>query len=334
MLRLVKRKNRPTWYIQGTIRGKRYRESTGTDSRPHAEAILAKRQSEILDRETFGEKRTAIFAQAVELYLDQGGEARFLSPLLERWGTTRIADITPADVARAAHEIYPGCSPAYQVRALYTPLNAVLRSAAKGGLCELRVFEKPKVKKRAVVAADDEWLIKFLAHANQRCGAIVIFMSLTGARVTEACRLRWEDVNFATGFALLRLTKNGEPRQVKLARTVIDALLSLPRDGGLVFGYAQRWSVNQAIKRTCRRAGLPVLTSHSVGRHAFAKRLLDRGHSLKFVKEAGGWKSLRIVDEHYGHFERSHIDEGVAAADANLPPRVLPDAGNVVKLRR
>lgn len=101
MLKLTKRGK--VWHITGSIRGVRYRESTGTDSRAHAEALLAKRQTEILDRETWGHHRVAVFAEAVTLYLQQGGEARFLEPLVDRWGTWRIGDITQSEVVRAVH---------------------------------------------------------------------------------------------------------------------------------------------------------------------------------------------------------------------------------------
>src|SRR5687768_1400774 len=122
MLKLTKRQGSPHWQIKGTLRGVRYRESTGTDSRPHAEAILSRRQAEVLDRDVFGEKRTSIFAEAVELYLQQGGEARFLSAILERWGPWRIDEITAAEVAKAAAELYPARTPATIDRQLYTPL--------------------------------------------------------------------------------------------------------------------------------------------------------------------------------------------------------------------
>ncbi len=84
MLKLIKRPDSPHWQITGTLRGIRVRESTGTDSRPHAEAVLAKRQQEILDRAVYGERHTATFAEAVNLYLDLGGDARYLAPLVER----------------------------------------------------------------------------------------------------------------------------------------------------------------------------------------------------------------------------------------------------------
>jgi len=75
MLRLWRRPDaiKGTWRIRGTLGGRRYDESTGTDSRQHAEAIFARRQKEILDAITFGPERTTCFAEAVELYLSSGG---------------------------------------------------------------------------------------------------------------------------------------------------------------------------------------------------------------------------------------------------------------------
>lgn len=54
------------------------------------------------------------------------------------------------------------------------------------------------------------------------------------------------------------------------------------------------------------------LSTHQVGRHTFAARLLNAGFDIKTVKEAGRWKKLAIVDETYGHLEQR------AAHDAML----------------
>ncbi len=332
MLKLTQRGK--AYYITGTLRGRRYRESTGTNSRPHAEALLAKRQSEILDRDVFGEKRTALFAEAVLMYVDGGGEARFLEPLLQRWGGWRIQDITASEVAQAARDIYPNRTAATLDRQLYTPLNAVLRKAAKAGLAEFKVFDRPKVKRKPVTIPDESWLWAFLPHANVNLAAIVLFMSFTAARVAEACRLKWPDIDFARKKALLGVTKNGKPREVALAPIVIDALLKLKRGEGSVFGYAARWSVNQAIERACRRAGLPYYSSHKIGRHSFAARLLRAGHSTRLVQVAGGWSTIGIVAEHYGHLEQTEVDRAVASVGTHLTHIDKASGENVIRIKR
>ena len=54
-----------------------------------------------------------------------------------------------------------------------------------------------------------------------------------------------------------------------------------------VFGYAARWSVNQAIERVCKRTKLKYYSSYKLGRHIFVARLLESGGSLKEAQAAG-----------------------------------------------
>jgi integrase len=211
-------------------------------------------------------------------------------------------------------------------RHLYTPLNAVMRAAHRAQLAPLVVFEAPRVKRDPVTYADDRWLETFFRHAHFRVAAIVLFMTLTGARVTEACRLTPGDVDLDRAEAILRMTKSGKSRRLSLAPVLVEALRRCLEetvaeiDGTVrVFGYAQRYSVNQAIERVCAKAGLPYLSSHQVGRHTFAARLLRQGNSLKLVQDAGGWATIQIVSEVYGHLEQQQVDEAVRAAGAGVP---------------
>jgi integrase len=334
-LKLVRRGK--VYYVRGTIRGARYNESTGTGSKPHAEAFRVRREREILDREFLGEGRTTLFAEAALLYLEKGGEGRYLDPIIARFGGRRLAEITPALVSAFAREKYSGLAPATVKRHLYIPLNAVMRAANRAQLAPLYRFDPPKVKRAPVSYADDRWLAAFFAAAPFRVAAIVLFMTLTGARVSEACRLAPDDIDFERGEAVLRLTKNGKARRVPLSPVLVEALrravdeLAKDIDGQRrVFGYAARWSVNQAIERVCRRAGIARLSSHKVGRHAFAARLLAQGQSLKLVQEAGGWATIQVVSESYGHLEQRAIDEAVRGAGAGLPalPGPKPRAGD------
>lgn len=320
MLKLKQRGKKGTWWITGTLDGQRIRESTGTRSKEHAEVKRVQRERELLDRKYLGPEKTALFAEAVISYLESGGEARFMQPLLDWFGLYKLRDITQSEVARFASATYPGIGAAGLNRQVFTPVNAVLRHAAKSGLCPVPVFTRPKQSKSIVEYATDDWLARFLdtCQKNEALTAIVLFMTTTGARVSEACRLRWSDVDLEKRQALLGRTKNGDPRRVKLVPVVIDAINALPKRGGTVFGYASRFSVNQAIERNCARAGITYLSSHRLGRHAFAARLLRAGHTLKVVAEAGGWRSLRMVSEVYGHLEQSAVDQAVVSASSSL----------------
>ncbi len=129
--------------------------------------------------------------------------------------------------------------------------------------------------------------------------------------------------------ALLRKTKNGKPRVVPLTADLVKIIQRLINADGLtdpdqtVFGYSGRWSVNQAIERVCATAGIKYYSSHKLGRHAFAARLLDEGHSLKHVQEAGDWSSIQIVADNYGHLEANSTDAAILEVAEDVSKQVF-----------
>jgi integrase len=356
MLKLVRRPDSAHWHIRGTLRGVRVRESTYTDSRPHAEAVLARRQQEILDRATFGEARTATWAEAVNLYLDLGGDARYLKPLVERWGTWRLAAITALEIARAGRDLYPGCKASTLDRQLYTPVIAVLNDAAHAGLCAPPKIRRPKVETRRVEASDDATIDAILsatgkidwkpgsrgaqrqADARVRLRAFVLMMTLTGCRVAEAVAVLRRDVNLdaTPPDVLFSDTKNGDARRAVMPPELTAAIRALPvtdTDEPLL-GYASRYTAARALRRAAQAAGVAPVGPHRIGRHTFAARLLNNGATLKDTKEAGGWKTLSVVDRNYGHLERSRVDAAVlSAADTRLTRTPVAPSAKVIDFK-
>jgi hypothetical protein len=62
------------------------------------------------------------------------------------------------------------------------------------------------------------------------------------------------------------------------------------------------------------------MTSHQIGRHAFAARLLRQRKTLKEVQEAGGWSvgSMPMLAATYAHLEMSAVEQAVLGADVAL----------------
>ena len=173
-LKLVKKGK--IYHIHGTINGRRYRESTGTASREHAEAIRRQTERDLEDRAYL---RAVTFADAVNVYLEKRPDAgAHLGPLMDRFEAVQIKDITPAVVSAFSTERYGHMEPSSVKRYLYTPLNAVLRQAHEAQLCPLLRFEPPKVKRKPVEYADDQWLRTFLEFAHPRIALTVLFLSL------------------------------------------------------------------------------------------------------------------------------------------------------------
>lgn len=312
------------WYIKGTcpFTGRSIRESTGTDRKEEAEqqlaAYLARAREESILGTTNG---TALFAEAVAEYIGKHGEARFLSPLLERFGTTKLRDIEDKDVTKFGERQYPGAKASTLVRQLYGPLQAVWNAAERAKMVGPRKFAKPKVPKPKAVAVTEAWLLaligKGLTTLPQKTA--VLFMSFSGARAGEVVRVLTRHYDPIASRVLIADTKTDEPREVLLPPFVNDAmrLLDLSDPEAPLFGYASRFSLTRIIKRGCKRAKINYFSPHQVGRHTFAARFLAHGHSLKALQEAGGWKGIGAVVR-YSHLERSTVQAAVASVTTPL----------------
>ncbi len=321
MLRLKKYSKRsPHYYVRGTVAGERIFESTGTGNRGQAEAYRIRRERETWQRRQLGidARQPVSFAEAAIAYMEHTGQTRFLTPLIEHFKEKPLPEIGQAEFDGAAKALYPNVSPATRLRYVYTPMLAILNHAVTvnlSGAVTLKI-ERPRVKRKPVDWATDDYLAALLPHCGPKLAAIVQFMTETAVRVGESIRLLPDDFTKTPGWVHIRKTKSGKPRMVPLSPSMQTAIAAiLPKEPfARVFGYTSRWSVNNALKRAVKRAGIKYLSPHKIGRHAFAARLLSQGHTLKTVKEAGGWASLAVVDENYGHLEQSHAHEAMLSA--------------------
>jgi integrase len=268
---------------------------------------------------------TKTFAGAALTYIQShGGESdRFITKLIEHFGETPIDEIDQAAVAKAASELYPNGSASTHVRAVFAPTTTILRLSGVNPN-----FKRPRIQKAPVIVPPEDWFDAVLPHCPPKLAALLITLTLRGRRVTELLDLREDAIDYETGVAVIRRTKTGDPIQVTIPEAALE-LLKQERPKGFtgrysrsVFGYVSRSNVYRALAQACERAGILVTDkngkkiggyygSHAIGRHAFASRLLAGGKSVKFVAEAGRWKSPRLVLDTYGHLEHQDVDKAV-----------------------
>lgn len=317
MLKLVKRDWTPYWIIRGRIGGGRIEESTGTTDRARAEEVLSVRSTEIHRAAVFGPEATATFARAVNLYLDGGGEERFVAPLLKALGPRLLSSIGQEDVELVARKSYPRAAAATVNRQVVTPLRAILRIAEDAGLGRAPRLKPRKTRQPKRVAASREWLAAVIANAPPHLGALMQVNAQTGARLGELLELREADLDLPRGEAYVGRTKTDTPRRLTLSPESVAMIANLARDSSdpqaRVFGYARRQSIYGSLQRACARAGVPYIPPHQSGRHTYATMLLKNGQSLATVTKAGGWKSAALVVKTYAHLEQSETDKASRA---------------------
>lgn len=309
---LTLRKKGRYWYARGTVpmrqaNGKITKVRIEDPTREESKTRAARAAQDLWDyyhEQAYRPKRsTASFVDAVITFVETKQptkrDRQFLTRLIEHFGDLPISDIDQTAMAGACTALYPKAKASTLVRAVYAPTIAVLRMA---GLTPR--FHKPKIEKVPVVIPSDDWFERLLPHCEPQLKALLLFLSLTGRRITEAL----EAINNGDQTVTIGRTKTGSSIHCRIPITLSSWVSSRER-GKRLFSFGDRHNVYRALRKACERAGVPYYGSHALGRHSFASRLLRKGYSTKFVAQAGGWASSRMVDEIYGHLEKDPVQD-------------------------
>lgn len=323
-LRVARRPGTAAWWILGSVRGRRIRESAGTERHELAIERAAAREAELYRAAVFGAPVAKVaFAAAALSYLTVGGphsastRARLHRVLRELGPAIACEAVDQVRLDQACTALLrPGSLPATRLREVITPVRAVLQHAARRGWCTLRTFDTGRAS-----PARTEWLTPaeaeaLIAAAAAHLKPLLAFLLGTGSRTGEALRLCWEDVDLAHAHALLRGTKNGSDRPLNLCPRVMAALASIaaPKAGprvGRVFltnrgkPYAAR-NLRDAGQLTTGwhtavadgKISKPV-TPHSC-RHTWASWHYATHRDLLLLKRDGDWSTVGLV-ERYAH---------------------------------
>lgn len=264
--------------------------------------------------------RARTFREAAESYLQNGGEARYLAPIVDHLGDRPLRSIFPFDLRQMAERLYPTHSGGTRNRQAITPARAVILHGYDRGWCELiRVRRFKTEKPKRLKAASPLWLHAFTRQCDKdglpHVAAIVLFMATTGARVSEAIALKWPEVDLNARTALLLKTKTSTNSTRHLTDDVAARMRDLKATSGKsdrVFRYTCRHSVNERIAAVCARADIPNKPPHTCGRRTFATRAIELGMDVRTAMTAGGWESSSVFLEVY---VQARVNAGRMVAD-------------------
>ncbi len=140
--------------------------------------------------------------------------------------------------------------------------------------------------------------------------AAIRLLMLTGCRLMEIQKLRWENVDLEAGELHLPDTKTGG-RVVPLAPSAVRLLASLPRDEDNPWVIAGRkpgshlTDLQHPWRRIRERAGLDDVRIHDL-RHSFASRALALGEGLPMIGKLLGHTQVQTTAR-YAHLARDTV---------------------------
>jgi integrase len=235
------------------------------------------------------------------MYLAAGKPSRFLPALVKYWGDAPIANLNAGTIRQSAIDLYPTAKNSTRNRQVIVPALAVINHCAELQLCPPLRMKRFKIDTKIKKPVTLEWINAFRAAAERPdIGALALFMFATGARVSEALAVRWDDIVLKERWVLIRQTKLGNERRAHIPAELLVALANLPRDRE-PFAIAYT-TARDAWDRTTKAAGIDPLTFHSC-RHGFATALDKKRVPIKLIAKLGGWKSAQHLFNTYLHAE-------------------------------
>lgn len=180
-----------------------------------------------------------------------------------------------------------------------------------------------RAKRLPTVLSKPEVYRVFSVIRNPKHRTLLMTMYATGMRVSEAARLRVEDIDSKRMVIRVHQGKGKKDRYVPLSATLLQALRTYWKKGrstGALFPSQRGGSplTTGSITKVCadarKKAGLSKrLTPHTF-RHSFATHLLEAGTDLRTIQIILGHRSLRTTAL-YLHVAESKIRLKTKAED-------------------
>jgi integrase len=143
------------------------------------------------------------------------------------------------------------------------------------------------------------------AH-NELLRPLIVFLSYSGLRRSEALNLTWADVDLNDKFIYVRKSKNGQARTVPLEMPVKEVLESLKGRGEFIFSYSDgsrphEDSFLKPLRKAAKLAGIAKRIDLHTFRHSFGSNKIRAGFGLQKVSKLLGHSEITLTSKVYSY---------------------------------
>jgi len=333
----------------------RYRDHTG---REHARHFDRKRDAQQwLDQQTAAmvagthvDPKTArmTVAEWCDTWLQGYGTRRastvrqakvHIKHIVAEFGPMPLSAVRPSQVKAWTTKLRESGLAESTVYAVYRRLSQIYADAVHDGIvprspCSRRT--SPRKGKQIPYVATTEQVWGLYDAMPERLRVSVLLGALVGLRVSEACGLRVQDVDFMRGVVTPAVQYPAEPLKTEMSKTPIPIPRSLAlelaaqvqrwpaptlltNDDG---GQLGPWQLERAIRAArAKVAGLPDGFRFHDLRHYFASLLINSGANVKVVQTRLRHASAKTTLDVYGHLFPDQDEATRTAVDAVLVAR-------------
>jgi integrase/recombinase XerD len=188
-------------------------------------------------------------------------------------------------------------------------------------------FPKYRPRKFPEVPHRDQLLAIFQELKSPKYRAILISCYAAGLRISEACRMRLDDVDSRRMIIRVRQGKGCKERYTLLSPRLLGMLRCYWRayrpvdwlfPGGTPRGHISPDTVREVFRKARERAGVGKWCTPHTLRHAFATHLLEAGTDLVVIQALLGHTSIKTTSI-YTHVSTDRISKVTSPLD-QFPP--------------
>lgn len=309
------------WTINYTAGGRRFREAIGTNKQM-AEAVLKKRIVDAIEgrhfnvrnqgRTPFSEFAQVYMQRSISLLKSAKTERDRVNFWIREFGNRPIGQITRAELQDWQARKRQTCKPATVNRIMGRLRHMFNRAVdwellAESPMKGIRFLPENNARLRYLSLEECNTLIEACIAPHMR--AIVTIALHTGMRSGEIRNLQWKDLDFDTGFLIVRDSKNGQARHVPMDSTVSAVLRAWPHRSGSEYVFTNYMGgrigwLQTGFGNALARAGFTDLHFHDL-RHTFASQWMMAGGDLYVLKAILGHKSIAMT-QRYAHLSPSY----------------------------
>lgn len=218
-------------------------------------------------------------------------------------------------------------------------IKAVLNWAVKQGRVSSNPYHAVNYKESdPKPAMPDEVLDKVKFRSTPAYEDALAFLRLTSIRLSGLYRMNWGDVRWDERIVILRKTKSGKPKVLRLTDECVSLLRRLYQEQSDLFEApspdspvfrntkGKRWTrrtLGQNLRRMLSRHGIDCPARLHGIRHQCATEAIRNGAKPLYVSEMLGHSSFSVTEKYYLHIgqDNDEIRKAMEAAQPKKKPK-------------